>query len=356
VISRLSTTAFRGRTAIMPEVQSRLDASFVLSGSYIASGGKILLMAELADTRKNEIVWAERVSGDTGDLLQTQSELLNGLAAATCRALIDAEVQQSLTQPMPRLDSGSLLLGGISMMHRSSMRDFDRARHALEALSERHNRAAAPRAWLSKWYIMRVVRGMSDSPDTDSLKAIEQTERALDLEPKSTLALAIQGHALCQLSGDAETSLAKINQAIDLNPSESLAWLYKSVWSSMWGASQASVAEAVTAASLSPIDPLKYYYDLMLASGKATNGEYDQAITLAQRSLKANAHHQPTLRVLMFSQAQADRLDEARLTLARMLKENPNFSVSGYLAMGGGQSVLRQEVAAVLRLIGTPEN
>ena len=157
VISRLSTTAFRGRTANMPQVQSRLDATFVLSGSYLDSCGKILLMAELADTRTNEIVWAERVSGDTGDLLQTQSELLNGLAAATCRALIDAEVQQSLTQPMPRLDSSSLLLGGISMMHRSTRNDFERSKQVFEALIERHNRAVAPRAWLVGWLVGEMV-------------------------------------------------------------------------------------------------------------------------------------------------------------------------------------------------------
>jgi adenylate cyclase len=38
----------------------RLDATFVLSGSYIASSGKLLVMAELADTRKKEIIWADR--------------------------------------------------------------------------------------------------------------------------------------------------------------------------------------------------------------------------------------------------------------------------------------------------------
>ena len=356
VISRLSTTILRGRSGAVADAETYLAATFVLSGSYVASGNKILVMAELADVRNNQIVWADRISGDTLDLLQAQSEIINRIATTAAKALIDSEVHQSLVQPLPRLDSCSLMLGGISHMHRSSASDFDRGRQVLEALLERHNRAAAPRAWLAKWYIMRVVRGMSDSPIQDSRRAIEHTERALDLEPQSTLALAIQGHALCQLSGDAQGALGKIDESIRLNPNESLAWLYKSVWSSMWGATETSVSEAEVALRLSPVDPMKYYYDMILATGLSINGDYERAIELAKRSLKANIHHQPTMRVLLYSQAQTGRIEEARATLDRLIQENPKLTVSSYLSMGGGESHTRQQVALVLRRLGVPEN
>lgn len=356
VISRLSTTAFRGRTAIMPEVQSRLDATFVLSGSYIASGGKILLMAELADTRKNEIVWAERVSGDTGDLLQTQSELLNGLAAATCRALIDAEVQQSLTQPMPRLDSSSLLLGGISMMHRSSMRDFDRSRQALDALIDRHGRIAAPRAWLAKWYVMRIIRGLSDSPQRDTQLALEQTKRALEFEPENALTLAVEGHAYCQLLGNFELADQKLAQSISSNSSEPMTWLFKSVLSTMWGTPSDAVNEVEFANALSPIDPLKYYFDMLSAAAFLTVNDHTRAIKYAQQSLKANRHHAPTLRVLLTAQTEADLIEDARLTLGLLLNETPEMTMSSYLALGSANSVTRQRCAVALRALGLPES
>ena len=355
VISRLSTTAFRGRSAIMPEIQSRLDASFVLSGSYIASGGKILLMAELADTRKNEIVWAERVSGDTGDLLQTQSELLNGLAAATCRALIDAEVQQSLTQPMPRLDSSSLLLGGISMMHRSSMRDFDRSRQALDALIERHGRIAAPRAWLAKWYVMRIIRGLSDSPQRDTQLALEQTKRALEFEPENALTLAVEGHAYCQLLGDFELADQKLAQSISSNSNEPMTWLFKSVLSTMWGTPSDAVNEVEYANALSPIDPLKYYFDMLSAAAFLTVNDHSRAIKYAQQSMKANRHHAPTMRVLLTAQTEANLIRDARTTLSLLLNETPEMTMSSYLALGSANSVTRQRCAVALRTLGLPE-
>lgn len=356
VISRLSTTIFRGRSGAIADAETHLAATFVLSGSYVASGGKILVMAEMADIRNDRIVWAERVSGDTLDLLQAQSEIINRIATTAAKALIDSEVHQSLIQPLPRLDSCSLMLGGIAHMHRSSVSDFDRSRHVLEALLDRHNRAAAPRAWLAKWYILRIVRGMSDSPEKDSRRAIEHTERALDVEPNSALALAIQGHALCQLSGDASGSLQKIEEAIKLNPNESLAWLYKSVWSAMWGTAAAGVDEAKVASELSPLDPLQYYFEMILAAAHLINCDYDSSIEAARRSLRLNRHHQPTIRVLLNAQAESGRLEDAKQTLAWLLQENPGLTVSSYLGMGSATSVSRLRFAKVLRQMGISEN
>lgn len=356
VISRLSTTAFRGRSDALRGVESRLSASFALSGSYIASGGKILIMAELADTRTNEIIWADRVSGDTSDLLQTQSELLHTLAAATSRALIDAEVQLSLIQPMPRLDSSSLLLGGISMMHRSSVQDFHRSRHALEALIERHGRIATPRAWLAKWHIMCIIRGLSESRDSDAQLALEQTKRALDLEPTNALTLAVEGHAYCQLLGNFERADERLLQSISSNPSEPMGWLFKSVLSTMWGTPGSAVVEVEHANALSPLDPLKYYFDMLFAAALLTVNNHSRAIDFAKQSLKANRHHAPTLRVLLTAQVEADLIEDARSTLNLLLLETPGMTVSSYFAIGSAGSITRQRCAIALRALGLPEN
>ena len=358
VISRLSSAAFRGRATSIAEVAKTLGATYVLSGSYVASSGKLLIMAELADVKTSAVVWSERIAGDVGDLLREESELSHRIASAVHNAVMQSEVQSTLIKPLPTLESCSLLLGGIALTHRASTRDFDRAREALDALVERHPRAAQARAWLGKWYILRVVRGMSDAPDSDARRAIEQTERALDAEPECTLALAIQGHALCQLSRDVEGAARRIDEAIQLNPNESLGWLYKSVWSSMWGSTEASVQEAETATRLSPIDPMKYYYDMILAAGLSINGQHERAIALAKRSLKANRHHQPTMRVLLYAQGESGlKRMTARATLAMLLVGSAPAD-SCQLPWHGrcGERTRASTLASVLRQLGVPEN
>lgn len=356
VISRLSSTVFRGRGTSGKEIENKLGATYALSGSYVASSGKLLITAELVDTGSSEIVWAKRIHGDVADLLQVECELSHEIASAVHDAILQTEVQQALGSPLPTLESSSLLLSGITLMHRSTRSDFDRSRQALEALIERHNRAAAPRAWLAKWYVLKVVQGMSESKDFDGKRALELTWRALDVEPQNSFVLAIQGYIHTQLSGEIELAERRLDESLSINPNESLAWLYKSVWSSMWGAPKASVREAQIATDLSPIDPMKYYYDMILACGHSMNHEYEKAIELAQRSLKANKHHQPTIRVLLHAQARSGQIEEAKFTLGKLLAEHPGLTVSAYLATGGTNSSSRREVAEVMRRLGVPES
>ncbi|MGB4115181.1 MAG: adenylate/guanylate cyclase domain-containing protein [Polaromonas sp.] len=354
VISRLSTSSFRGRTSSMPEVSARLDATFTLSGSYVASSGKLVVMAELADARRDEVIWADRLSGDVGELLQVESELLSTLTARASRALIDTEVKHSLVQPMPRLDSNALMLGGITLMHRSSINEFNRGRTALESLAERHPRVAAPRAWLAKWYTLRVLRGLSDSPDEDTSMGLEQTRRALDISPNHALALAIEGYVRCQLRGEAEVSRQLLAHAIAIDPNEPMAWLYQSVWSTMWGGSSASVKEAENATSLSPLDPLKYFFDLILAGSYLSTMQHENAIALASRALRANKGHLPALRLLLCAQWECGRATDAQSTLREITQIAPQFSLESYTSMGSSGSALRQRMISVLKQIDSP--
>ena len=347
VIARLSTTAFRGRQATPGEIDARLDATFVLSGGYAVLGDKVLITAELADARRGEVVWADRISGDTLDLMQVQSELINQLSTACTHALLNAEVQRSLVMPLPQLDSNALMLGGITLMHRSTPRDLQRSQQLLEAVAERHKRVAAPWAWLAKWHIIQVVQGLSSDPANDFKRAISIADRALDLEPNSTLAMSIKGHALCHLGNDVEASHRLLQEATQSNPNDPMAWLYSCVWSSMWGLSGDSVKEAENALDLSPLDPQRYYFEMMLATSCAADQQWSRAIELCQSSLLKNRYHLPTLRCLIASQYETGQMHEAQQSYKTLKTLQPDFTVQQYL-VSGGASPLRRRVANAL--------
>jgi adenylate cyclase len=353
VISRMSTTAFRGRGATPGEINARLDAPFVLGGGYATLGNKVMITAELSDTRRGEVVWAERLSGDTMDLMQEESELINKLSMACAHAMLNAEVQHTLVQPVPQLDSNALMLGGITLMHRSTPRDLQRSQQLLEAVAERHKRVAAPLAWLAKWHIMQVVQGMSSDPANDFRRAVSVADQALDLEPNSALAMAIKGHALCHLGSDVDGSHQLLQEATQSNPNDPMAWLYSCVWSTMWGAAQESMTEAENALLLSPLDPQKYYFEMMLANCCLACGETGRAIEFCQSSLKKNRYHLPTVRTLLIAQFEHGAEYEARKTLELLRILQPDLTVSRYLA-SGSSSPLRQRGAKIFATLGLP--
>lgn len=353
VLSRLSTTLFRGRRASVDVIDAQLDAAFVLSGSYATLGTQIIVMAELTDTRRGEVVWADRMAGETLDLMEVQSQLLNTLSAACAHALIQAEVQHATLVPLPRLESNTLMLGSIALMHRSTSRDMERSRELLDALVDRHANVAAPHAWLAKWHVIQVVQGQSSSPATDFQQAISQAERALDLEPESSLAMAIKGHAICHLGHDVEGARELLDGATRINPNDPLAWLYSSLWSAMWGEPQDAVVKAENALRLSPMDPQRYYFEMMLATSYLTAGAPEQAIELCQTSLTRNRLHLSTIRALITASFEAGQMDKGREAFSTLMTLQPGLSVHSYLA-AGAQSPLRRRGARALAAFGLP--
>lgn len=355
VISRLSTSAFRGRQATAAEVGQRLETAYTLSGSYVSYGDKVVINAELCDNRRGEVVWADRLAGEVMDLLQTDSALIHQLSEACAQALLRHMVQRTLVLPVPQLDSNALMLGGITLMHRSTPRDLQRSQQLLEAVVDRHKRVATPWAWLAKWHIMQVVQGLTPEPAQAFRAAIAVADRALDLEPHSSLAMAIKGHALCHLGNDVEESRRLLEAATDDNPNDPMAWLYRSVWSTMWGTPEASLREAEAAMRLSPLDPQRYYFEMMMGTCLAACEQWAEAIKVAQASLSKNRYHLPTIRTLMIAQYEFGDVEAARSTAKLILSLQPDLTVQRYLS-SGGQSPLRQRVARAMAALGVNDH
>jgi len=330
VISRLSTTAFRGRNTGVEEVEARLGAMYALSGSYAASGTSLLVTAEFINVRTGEVIWVERLTGSVGDLLQEHSELCNAIAGACHRAVLDTEAHAALTQPLPTLASYSLLLGGIGLMHRSGAREFLRTKEVLEALAERHARHPVAHVWLAKWFVLRATRGLAADPKADAAIALDHTNRALDRDPQNGLALAVQGFVYCHLVKDIDKAQASCEAAVMANESEPLAWLFKGMIHAFDGDGIRAYPAGLEAARLSPLDPLRYYFDSLLSSILISAGRYDEAITAARRALKANAIHPSTYRALAIAQSLSGRVDEARLTLQRMQGLDSTFTIERF--------------------------
>jgi len=351
VISRLSTTALRGRQVTLGNIHHLLAASFVLSGSYSVLGGKVVINAELSDARRNDVVWADRVVGTVDDLLQMESQLIHQLTDASTQALMSCTIRRAMVLPVPHLDSNALLLGGIAMMHRSTARDLDRSRELLDAVTERHGRVATPWAWMAKWHILNVVQGRSADAPTEFRRAIDIADRALDLEPQSSLALAIKGHLLCHLGVDLDKSRDLLLLATELNPNDHTAWLYAGFWSTMWGNPADAVRESERALALSPLDPQRFFIEMLVAHAYHAANDLEKTIEMCNRSLRRNHCYLATLRLLMTAMYEAEKTNEARQVLATIQALQPGLTLASFRSYGKG-SKGRERVAKAMEALG----
>ncbi|VIO78290.1 hypothetical protein CI41S_62200 [Bradyrhizobium ivorense] len=355
VISRLSTNVFRGRVNDVAEVSAYLGATYILSGGYVVDAGEVMVTAELSAARTNRVVWTDRIRGTVADLLQPDSELAQRIASAAHLAVFDAEVEHVLTQPLPTLESYSLLLGSIRLMHCSGKDEFLQTRKILDELINRHSRIAAPRAWLANWFILRVTRGWSEDRKREATEALNATHAALDRDPSDALALATEGFVHCHLLKDLDAARERCDQAVEANPSHALGWLYRGTVDAFNGRGQAAVEATRRALQLSPLDPQRYYFESLGATAELSAHNYQEAERLARSSLSLNRMHPSTWRVLTIALVLQDRIDEARAALAGMRRLEPALTVQRYIArIPNAQLETGRQWARCLEIAGLP--
>jgi adenylate cyclase len=356
VISRLSTNVFRGRASDVAEVSAHLGATYILSGGYAVDDGRLLVTAELSAASTNQVVWTDRMSGQVGDLLQPESELAHRIASAVHLSVFETEVGHVLTQPLPTLESYSLLLGSIRLMHRSSKAEFLQTRNILDELINRHARIAAPRAWLANWYILRVTRGWSEDRKREAAEALSATHAALDRDPSNALALATEGFVYCHLLNDLDTARKRCDQAVDANPSHALGWLYRGTVDAFKDAGDSAVEATRRALELSPLDPQRYYFESLAATAELSAHHYENAERLARSSLVLNRMHSSTWRVLTIALVAQGRMDEARVALVHLRELEPALTVERYVArMPNAQLEIGRHWARCLEMAGLPK-
>ena len=355
VVSRLSTTAFRGRGALLGEVSAHLNADYVLSGAYRVAAGTLVLAAELAEARSGRVAWASELKGSVAGIIEGKDELIDQLVAKASDGLIARELERTRSQSLQSLQTCTLLVSAIALMHRLSPSDFNRARDMLLVVAQRAPRHAVPLAWLAKWYVLRVWQHWSEDVVADTCAALDFGKHALDNDSHCSLALAIDGFAHTNLLKSLDVGQQRYALALQVNPNDSLARLLMGVLHAFKGEGRPAVKAARHALRLSPMDLHHYFYDSLAGSAELSAGHFDRAIELARRSLRANRMHASTWRVLAIAQWQCGRHDEARATVGELMKIEPMLTVSNWLARSPSSDYpIGRQLADALRSAGVP--
>jgi adenylate cyclase len=102
-----------------------------------------------------------------------------------------------------------------------------------------------------------------------------------------------------------------------------------SSWVKVWGGEpEASIERATRAMRLSPLDPLKYNMETVMAHAHFIAGRYDEATASAERAVRQQpAEYVSAVRILTASSAFAGRQSDAEKAAARLRQLDPTFRI-----------------------------
>lgn len=354
VIARLSTAAFRGRARALEGIRKLLHADHVLSGRVHLDGDRMRVLLQLIEVSGGAVIWSDSLSGSARGVFGGTDPLVAQLARDVSVALATRCVERARSQPLPTLQGYCLLMAAVNLLHGVSRDDFERARQILEHLVERERRQPAPHAWMAKWHVLRVQQGWGDR-DRDARLALDCAKRALDLDPGSSLTLAIDGFVHCNLLKDLDGARSRYERALATNPNEPLAWLFQGTLHAFRGEGESAITSTERALALSPLDPMRYFFESLSATAALAAGRWELAVERAQQSLRLNCSHTSTLRVLTIANVQLGRLDEARQWASRLLERERGLTIADYRARSPSRGFPTGELwASSLAAAGVP--
>lgn len=330
VIARLSAAPFRGAQANLHDIRALLGAAYVIFGQYSVADGKARIRATLCATKDGQVLWADGMTAGVADIFHGQDQVVPAIAANAGRVILQKELERTRLLPLSNLESYTLYVSGISMLHRSSRGDFVRSREVLEHLSQRHPNRPAPYAMTAKWHLMRILQGWSSDPADDVGHALDLARRALRCDPENAFALATEGFVAAHSNGDLPLADARCAQALQIDPQDPQVWRMRATVHCYQGDGEEAESYAMRALSLTPLDPTRFIYQLVVGASKLARGRHDEALEWADKSLRGNVMHVPTHRLRVIALVLAGRDAEAREAAQELLRIAPHFSVDAF--------------------------
>ena len=329
VASRLATRLL-GPRDLGAQALNAVRADYVVSGALRTQGDRLALRLVLRDTRTAQTVAEHAVQGTLASLFVPDAAWASQAAEVFSSALLAHQWGFPAWLAVPTLPSYALLLRAMSLLNRLSRDDAREAGQLLDALVERHPRAADARAWLAHWHLLQVAQNWT-ADRTGLDRAQWEAERALDHEADHPLAQTVRAHLLAFRDGQPQAARDALLQVVQAHPNEPMAWAFLGAACTHLGQGDEALAALDRAHSLSPFDPFMFLVELCRSCALSVLQRPQDALAAARRAVDLNAAHLSSLVQLMVAAVEAGQGDEARATAQRYLAIRPAASVQRFL-------------------------
>ena len=353
VISRTSSFAYRERAVEIREVARELGVKFILEGSVRVSQNVVRVVAQLVDGETGGHLWAERYDSELGDIFSVQDDITRNIAVALQVKLSYGDLARLWDGQTKNLRAWEKMAQGRDFFLR-----FDQVnvRHAQDALKQAlaidpDYTGAMIQLGLCHWWQARY------DASADKEKSLQLCE---DQAMRALGADAGMGSAYMLLGGNAflrdqhDQAIEHCERAVDLAPSNSWAMAFLGLVCTYGGKIERAVEVLKIALRLSPYPPAWYIESYAIAN--LWIGNAPTAIAAAEENRRREPDDIDALAVLAFVYGFHAREDEARQVISEIRTKYPAFGLKDVMRTERYRERAKlDKVVDVLRRVGLPE-
>ena len=288
VIARNSVFTYKDKAIDVRTVSRELGVRYVVEGSVRRHEQRIRVVAQLIDALSGEHVWTEKYDRVLEDILDLQEEVTHAIVTAIAPQIHAAEVERARHGRPGNLNAHGLALRGWAIATAGDM-TYDRAprdeafRWAGEALAIDADCSLALRTMaLVQWW--HAYHNTTESLPETLAQGLAAASRAIALESGDHHARRWKG-LLLVMDRQPEKGMAELRRAHTINPNCALTLSWLGLYEAMHGDAAKGVPYAMEALRLSPLDPSRGTFLVILGFTHFTIGDYAAAADAAQAAL-----------------------------------------------------------------------
>jgi TolB-like protein len=220
VIARNSSFKYRDQPTDARQIGAELGVDYLLEGSQQKIGDRLKVTAQLLDAADGSHLWANTYNQEIGDLFVVQEEIIRTLAD---------RIGSRIERPLPKSDATRVSALHYHLMGVAELdKDFSAAGNELLRQFELKAIEADPNSQFGyiglAWYYRNDANfgwhEQEHNHDEAMKRATEYADKAILLAPDDADAHYIRAMIHTE-AGEIEQALARFDQAIALNPSQS---------------------------------------------------------------------------------------------------------------------------------------
>ena len=356
VISRSSAFAYKGRVVDTRKLSREVGADYVLEGSVRRGPDRLRVTAQLIDGSDGGHLWADNFDGDLFELFDFQNRITDAVVAIVEPSVKAAEINRSRRERPGSLAAYDLFLRGQFKLRTNKIEETAEALalfdQALEVEPDNVRFLAAAASALQHGVSM----GWPSAGPAQVNRLIEVSMHGLQVVADDAEALSLFGLGLVDAK-ESDLGYAALLRAFEINPNSLMAVNCLGIATLHLARVDDAEGYLLRALRLNSRDPEIRYSLTALAHIEMIRGNYEAALSYAERSFSIAEGFGATSWMLIAANALLGRIDEARRQLQKYLSLTPDMTIADIVRGQPNREPDRiANILAGLRLAGLPEH
>lgn len=337
VIARNSAFTYKGKAVDVRTVSRELGVRYVVEGSVRCSGQRVRVAVNLINALSGEHIWAEKYARVLEDIFDLQEEVTRAIVTALAPQILAAEDERARLARPGNLNAHAMAQHGWAIAVAGNM-TYDRAprdeafRWASEALAVDANCSLALRTIASvHWW--HAYHNTTESTAESLRLGLAAATQAITLAPGDHHARRWRG-LLLAMAQQPDESLAELRRAHEINPNCALTKVWLGLYESMHGDATKGVPYALEALRLSPCDPSRGTFLVILSFVHFAVADYAAAVDAAKAALREAPGSAVPYLAATISWVGVGEIDLAKTAFHTLHQMAPKFAASVLAGQG----------------------